>query len=158
MSPTRRRRFWVNLGSPNAVRAVFAGMIVYALIIGGLILGYANVQECLQDYADANARAFQNRAQASAQDRALQLRTDALALSDRQRLIANARATVILVEAINSAGLTSKALSDYQKVNEESLRIFAANETERINIGNERARVENMRASTPLPDAPSDTC
>lgn len=158
---TRKGRFWIAIGSPKAVRFIFAGMLVYALVIGGLMLGYANVQSCLANYSDDAAKSSQTRLVAAAQDRTLNNRVEAVNTSDRQRIIANQRALKSLIDALlagDSARETATALETYNKVNNESLSIFAANERERIAIGGERIKVEKLRASAPAPDAPSETC
>ncbi|MFI7608888.1 hypothetical protein ACIBTV_27760 [Micromonospora sp. NPDC049366] len=43
------------MGTPMMVRVITAGMLVYALIIGGLFVGYVRVQSCLADYSDQAA-------------------------------------------------------------------------------------------------------
>jgi hypothetical protein len=155
----RRVRFLDAIGSPKAVRFIFAGMVIYALVIGGLMLGYANVQSCLARYSDESAKASQVRLSAAAQDRTLNNRTEAVNTSDRQRIIANQRATQTLIESLLEEGDGERlAFLAFNKVNDESLRVFAANERERMDINTERLRVERLRATAPAPDAPSETC
>lgn len=160
MHTTRHGRFLLAIGSPKAVRFIFAGMLVYALVIGGLMLGYADVQHCLANYTDAAARSAQTRAAAAAQDRALNARIEAVSLSDRQRIIANQKASQELIEkSIETDGaVPDEVLLKYTKISDESLRIFLKNEEERAAINEQRRRVEALRDSAPAPDAPSDSC
>lgn len=62
-------KVWRWLGTPGSVRAITAGMLVYALILGGLIVGYSRVTACLTDLGDVDAVATTKRAQAAAEDR-----------------------------------------------------------------------------------------
>lgn len=158
---TRRIKFLDAIGSPKAVRFIFAGMVIYALVIGGLMLGYANVQSCLAKYSDASADSSRIRAEAAAQDRTLNNRVEAVNTSDRQRIIANQRAIRQLLADIMAeprGTASNESLRTYNQVNDESLRIFAANERERMAIGAERLKVEKLRATAPPPNSPSETC
>lgn len=160
MHTTRKGRFLLAIGSPRAVRFIFLGMLIYALVIGGLMLGYTNVQSCLADYSDDAARSSQTRTAAAAQDRNLNNRIEAVNTSDRQRIIVNQRAMRTLVEVIlrGEPPVTAKALAAYNKVNDDSLEIYVRNEKERMAIAAERLKVEELRASAPAPEAPSDSC
>lgn len=156
----RSQRFWIALGSPKAVRVIFALMVCYALIIGGLMLGYANVQNCLTDYTDENARATRIRVQTSADDRALNVRIETVNASDRARIIENQKATRELLIATRDRGgnASEAALTKFIKVSDDSLNIFAVNESERAKIAQERARIDAIRATAPAPAAPSERC
>lgn len=159
MDHNRKSRFWVAIGSPRAVRFIFAGMLVYALVIGGLMLGYAQVQSCLANYSEDAAASTRVRAEAAAQDRTLNNRTEAVNLSDRQRIIINQRATKSLIDDLIDDGQSDDAaFINYNKVNVESLRIFSENEKERNAIGAERLKVEKLRNTAPPPESPSETC
>lgn len=155
---TRRGRFWIAMGSPRAVRVIFALMLVYALVIGGLMLGYARVQQCLARYSDANARSTQIRIQTGADDRRLLLRTQVVDEADRARIIANQRAVLSFIRDINNGRSQTEAFKDLERSTEDSLAVFANNEKERQSIAKERARIEAVRATANPPLPPSEMC
>ncbi len=156
----RGHEFWNGLGSPRTVRIIFLGMIVYFLVLGGLVLGYANVQNCLSAYNNDAARNTKTRAQLSADDRKLNVRIENVNTQDRGRILADQQALQDLVEAAIRAdpAETAKALRDYKKVNEQSLSIFQTNEAERAAIALKRTRIDNARAAATPPDAPGERC
>lgn len=82
---TQTRRAWSWLGTPASVRAISAGMVVYALILAGLVAGYARVSACLTTYNNRAAVATIERTEAAARDRAAQ-RAMAEALSQTDDL------------------------------------------------------------------------
>lgn len=159
---TRRGRFWVALGSPRAVRFVYAIVLIYALIIGGLMLGYTSVQSCLSDYSDLNAKVLQVRGTFTTEERILLQRVEAVSTSDRYRIIANQQALAELVSAVSAAennrAAGERAFTNFRKVSDDSIQIFQRNETERQSIAAERARIDAKRAATPLPGPPSEVC
>lgn len=156
----RAARIWYSIGTARTVRVIFVLMVLYFLVIGGLVLGYANVQNCLAKYSDENAVALRIRAQTGADDRALNNRVDAVDSSDRALIIANQKATRDLIEATanNGGRATIADLRAYEKVSDDSLAIFAVNEQQRAAIRQERARIDTVRSSAPNPDPPSETC
>ncbi|WP_431881583.1 hypothetical protein [Micromonospora chalcea] len=77
------RRAWSALGTPNMVRVISAGMIVYALILGALVVGYTRVQACVTQYSDASARRTAEIATATDRSAAAQIQlADALGGAD----------------------------------------------------------------------------
>lgn len=159
-SHARAARFWVAMGSPRAIRIVYVVMLAYALIIGGLMFGYAKVQSCFADYADANAAVLQVRAKTTTDDRALQQRIDAVAAADRQATIATQASLADLVQtaARGNRNDTRDALLAFAKVNGQGLQTYASDERERTSIAQERARIDAIRAATPIPGPPSEQC
>lgn len=157
---SRGSRIWYSIGTARTVRVIFVLMIMYFLIIGGLVLGYANVQNCLAHYSDENAVALRIRAQTAADDRALNVRVDEVDSSDRARIIDNQKATRDLIEATanNGGRATIADLRAYQNVSNDSLKIFAVNEQARVGIRQERARIDSVRSTAPNPGPPSETC
>lgn len=160
MHTTRRGRFWIALGGPKAVRIIYVIVLFYALVIGGLMLGYADVQKCLQDYSDQNAAALRVRTEASADDRILSQRIENVDKADRVRIIANQAALADLVQsaADNNSLAAESALKHFTEVNDASLKIFQKNEQERTMIAEARRAIDAKRAATPLPEAPSEQC
>lgn len=160
MDSTRTGRFWISLGSPKAVRIIYVVMILYALVLGSLMVGYTHVQSCLAKYADLNANALQVRSQSTFDDRVQQKRVDAVDHSDRARIIANQQALSKLVQAAMSRDgtITNKALADLKKTNDASLHQFAKNEVERTSIAQARAAIDKRRADNPIPGPPSEQC
>jgi hypothetical protein len=157
---TRGSKIWYSIGTARTVRVIFVLMILYFLVIGGLVLGYANVQNCLAHYSDENAIALRIRTQTASDDRALNVRVDEVDTSDRARIIANQKATRDLIEATakNGGTATLADLRAYQKISDDSLAIFATNENQRVSIRQERARIDAVRSTAPNPDPPSETC
>lgn len=160
MHTTRPGRFWIALGGPRAVRIVYVIMLFYAFVIGGLMLGYADVQNCLADYSDQNASALKVRTEASTDDRLLSQRVEAVAKSDRVRIIANQQALNDLIKAFiaGKEATIQQAAVRSQAVNQLSLDQFAANEKERSLIETERAAIEKRRTDAPIPGPPSEQC
>lgn len=157
--PTPARRFWRRLGGPGAVRIVYVFIFVYALIIGGLMVGYSHVQKCLAGYADANAVSSQARTQAAADDRVLLQRVSNVDKSDRDRIFANQQALSKLVRSIVDSGTADrKALNDLVTTSTESLKVFDRNEQERTSIAQARAAIERTRSANPVPGPPSEQC
>ncbi len=159
MSPTKSQQLWIALGGPRAVRIIFILMLLYALVIGGLMLGYANVQSCLADYNDEAAISTRVRIQTGADDRKLNQRIEDVNASDRARIIANQKATRELLIATRDRGAAGdEAINNFIKVSDDILGIFAINENERAKIAQERARIDSIRAGAPTPAPPSERC
>lgn len=158
-------RLWYNLGTAKVVRAIFIGMIIYFLIIGGLVVGYSRVQQCLSDYSDLQAESSAARAQAATIDRDLNARVDELSTSERARLRSDQDAFLDLMNTLLQgkgnevdSAVVQNALAKVRKVNEESAEIGRANDAERARIVQLRARADALRQLNPVPDAPSKTC
>ncbi|MFI5833224.1 hypothetical protein ACIA5A_06055 [Micromonospora sp. NPDC051300] len=66
-------RAWSALGTPTMVRVITAGMLVYAMILGALIIGYTKVQTCVTEYSDQSARRTSEIAQATNRSAAAQI-------------------------------------------------------------------------------------
>jgi multidrug efflux pump subunit AcrB len=159
---TRRGRFWVALGGPKAVRTIYVIMLFYALVLGGLMLGYADVQKCLADYSDQNALATKARADAGTDDRLLNQRVAAVDQSDRIRIIENQQALAELAKAaaLGQGNTTAArdALAKFQRTSDVSLEIFRKNQEERTSIAQARAAIDKKRSDNPVPSPPSEQC
>lgn len=128
--------------------------VVYALAILFLFLGYSKVQACLSSYSDMSATSTSIRAEAAAQDRALDIREKALDAADRNRLLINQQAMITLLAGEGGP----KAIEVFSDSNVESVRIFSANQKARVVIEAARTKVEAQRSSAPPPAPPSETC
>lgn len=159
---SRGGRFWFNLGSARTVRVIFVAMIVYFLIIGGLVLAYSNVQNCLQDYSDQQAASNKARAEAAAIDRQINAEYDDLSTSERARLRVDQDAFLDLLRAINRQGADSSAarvaLEKAEQVNKDSAAIGKVNDRARYALNQQRAQAEALRQLNPVPEAPSEEC
>lgn len=162
MQSTRTGRFWIALGGPKAVRIVYVIMLFYALVLGGLMLGYADVQQCLSDYSDQNALSTKARAEAATDDRLLNQRIESVNHSDRVRIIENQAALAELVKAAaasdNNPAAGREAFAKFQRTSDVSLDIFRKNEEERTSIEQARAAIEKKRSDNPVPPPPSEQC
>lgn len=69
---TKARSAWSWLGTAASVRVITLGMVIYALVLAGLVAGYARVSACVATYSNAAARSTSERADAAAQDRQAQ--------------------------------------------------------------------------------------
>ncbi|MET0698597.1 MAG: hypothetical protein ABWY93_02935 [Mycobacterium sp.] len=156
----RSREMLLTLGTPKAIRIIFALMILYALVIGGLVVGYSKVQACLADYTNQSAQSTAVRTQAAAEDRALNAREAAVDQSDRVRIRASNDATLVFIQNVaeTRGQPTPAALAEFRKVNATSAVIFDQNENERVKITTERRNIEARRAASPPPAPPSETC
>lgn len=157
----RQRQVWRALGTPSAVRVVTFLMLVYAVVIGALVFGYAKVQSCVTDYSNSAATSTKARAAAAADDRRLNDSESKLEDSDRSRLRANAGAlSGLLVTLAKPASEAERkaAFETLLRVDAESAKILDANEVQRQGIRRERAQVEAQRAKNPPPPPPSETC
>jgi hypothetical protein len=153
---------WGALGTPKAVRIISIGMLVYFFVIGGLVVGYSKVSNCIAEYADQSARSTAARAAAAAEDRRLDKAEGKLEDSDRARLAADQAAlTAALQVVMNPDADRSKragAFASLLEVNEKTTRVLAANAEQREQIRLERAQVEAERQRNPVPAPPSETC
>lgn len=155
--------FWYNLGSARSVRIIFVCMVVYFLIIGGLVLGYAKVQKCIADYSEVQNISSRARSEAATIDRELNARYDELSTAERNRLGTDQDAFLELMDVLASPEARSPvvvrvALAKVRKVNEESRRISKVNDAERIQLDQRRAKAEALRQLNPVPEAPSKKC
>jgi hypothetical protein len=155
----RGSRFWEGLGSARTVRVIFIGMIVYFVVIGMLVFGYAKVQTCLAQYSNESAAATKMRVQLAADDRVLNQRIEAVDDSDRARIIADQKATRDLLVAVNKNGrATRQDIDNFLATSNGSIKIFSTNERERQSIAEERARIDAARAQAAPPPAPKERC
>ncbi len=160
---SRKQKIWYSLGSARTVRIIFIAMVIYFLIIGGLVLGYSNVQQCLADYSDAQAESNRARAEAAAIDRKINARYDELSTSERARLRVDQEAFLdllkVLIEgdSLNSSA-AQVALAKVEKVNSDSAAIGRVNDKERFQLNQERAQAEALRTLNPAPGPPSQEC
>lgn len=157
-----RRRVWAALGTPSTVRVVTFLMLVYAVVIGALVFGYARVQSCLADYSNDAAVSTSARARAAADDRRLNDAEAAIADSDRVRYRANSKALsdLLVTLAQPAADKTDReaAFANLLRVDAESSRVLDASEVKRQQIRRERAQIEAERAKNPPPPPPSEIC
>lgn len=157
---SRPQRFWQSLGTPSAVRVVVVLVLVYAVVIGALFVGYVKVQSCVTKYSDEAARSTKARADAAAEDRLLNAADSALEDSDRAALRANAAAlTATLQATVTRDEKTVKAaFGRLLATQEKSAKVLDGNEVKRLGIRKERAAIEARRAQSPPPPPPSETC
>ena len=93
---TAPRRAWGWLGTAASVRLITLGMLVYAIILGGLVAGYARVSNCVATYSNAAARSTTERTEAAGQDRqALRALASALAVGGQDADVQTAAAGVV---------------------------------------------------------------
>ncbi len=156
----RRRTVWAALGTPSAVRVVTVLMMVYALVIGALVFGYAKVQGCVTRYSDLAATSTKARAEAAAEDRELNAVAEALNDSDR---LANRNADAAMNRVVQSlvAGdprKTQAAIEALLVQQRKSAAVYAENERKRQGVRQDRQAIEERRAKTPPPPPPSETC
>jgi hypothetical protein len=155
---SRPRRVWASLGTQNAVRAVIALVVVYALIIGALVVGYARVSTCLAKYADRSAVSATARSDAAAEDRQADEAERAINESERVRLAANDAALDKVLIASNGTdrAKTLAAFKELLAVRAETARQRRANDARRDALAAQRARTEEDRRRNPPP--PSQSC
>ncbi|WBB94168.1 hypothetical protein [Verrucosispora sp. WMMC514] len=154
------RRIWSWLGTPGSVRAITAGMLVYALLIGALVFGYARVSNCLASYADASARSTAARAQAAAEDRAVG-EADRRITEQERAAAARAEAAldaVLRAMASQDRDRTQSAFADLLRVRDEVAEVRAGAAAARKENDAMRARIEQRRAEHPVPPPPSQSC
>ncbi|MEV5211315.1 hypothetical protein AB0K35_27965 [Micromonospora sp. NPDC053740] len=154
------RRVWTWLGTPGSVRVITAGMVVYALLIGALVFGYARVSGCLAQYADASARSTAARATAAGEDRAVDEADRRVNERDRA---ASARADdaldrVLLAMARRDEAATQAAFRDLLKVRAEVAQVRAESAAARVANNETRARNDDARKQNPVPPPPSQSC
>ncbi len=160
---SRAGKMWFNLGSPRTVRIIFIAMIIYFVIIGGLVLGYSQVQNCLSDYSDEQAVSAQARAEAARLDREINKQYDDLSTSERARLRADQDALLDLVRLLSAgrdidSSAVQVALEKVEKVNRESAEIGKTNDDFRRDLNQKRASADALRQLNPVPEAPSEQC
>ncbi|MBF9135337.1 hypothetical protein I0C86_41540 [Plantactinospora sp. S1510] len=144
---TVAHRAWSALGTPTTVRIITAGMLVYAIMIGALVFGYARVSSCLASYADASAKSTAARADAAAEDRAL-------AELDRQAAVRNEDALDETLQAMARGG----SQAEVQKSFDRLLLVRAETARIRTEANTTRADIEERRRLNPVPPPPSESC
>lgn len=153
---------WGALGTPKSVRVITVLMMVYAVVIGALVFGYAKVSGCLATYADRSATSQAVRAEAAAEDRKLNDAESVLADSDRQRYRQDKAAMSNLLVTLGRPGVAQEqkaaAYANLLKVDNETAKVLDANEAERREIRAERRQIEERRKLNPVPPPPSETC
>jgi hypothetical protein len=157
---SRPRRVWASLGTQNAVRGVIALVLVYALIIGALVFGYARVSTCLAKYADKSSTSTTARSNAAAEDRkADQVERD-INEAERVRLAANDAALDKVLIATSGTDQAKKiaAFKELLAVRAETARQRKVNDVRREDLTALRARTEQARLSNPIPPPPSQSC
>ncbi len=160
---SRAGKVWYSLGSPRTVRMIFIAMIVYFLIIGGLVLGYARVQTCLADYSDEQATSAKARGEAARVDREINKEYDDLSTSERARLRADQDALLDLVRQLSAgrdidSSAVQVALAKVEQVNKESFEIGRVNDQARRDLDQKRASADALRTLNPVPGPPSEKC
>lgn len=154
------KRLWTWLGTPASVRAITAGMVVYALLIGALMFGYARVSSCLAEYAEASARSQAARSAASDQDR--QVEEADRAIQERDRAAA-ARADDALDKVLQASARQDRqgardAFAELVRVRADVARVRAESAAAQRANNAIRAKNEEARAQNPLPPPPSQSC
>lgn len=154
------RRVWTWLGTPGSVRAITAGMVVYALLIGALVFGYARVSGCLAEYAEASALSNAARSQAADEDRAVDEADRRITERDRA---AAARADDALDKVLKATARQDRpaaqtAFAELLRVRAEVARVRAESAAAQRANNATRARTEEARAANPLPPPPSQSC
>ncbi|PZG17814.1 hypothetical protein C1I95_14790 [Micromonospora craterilacus] len=154
------RRIWSWLGTPGSVRAITAGMVVYALLIGALVFGYARVSSCLAGYADASAVSTAARAKAASEDRAVDEADRRITEQERD---AGARAddaldAVLQAMAAQDRERTEATFADLLRVRAEVAEVRATAAAARQANNEQRAANEQRRVANPIPPPPSESC
>lgn len=154
------KRLWTWLGTPASVRAITAGMVVYALLIGALVFGYARVSSCLAQYAEASAQSQAARSVAADEDRAVDEADRAIQERDRA---AAARADDALDKVLQASArqdrpATQAAFAELLRVRADVARVRAESTAAQRANNQIRARNDEARARNPLPPPPSQSC
>lgn len=154
------RRVWQSLGTPVAVRAVVLLVLIYAVVIGALFVGYVKVQSCVTKYSNEAAVSTKARADAAAEDRRLNVAESALEDSDRAALRANATALTAVLQATvtRDEPRVRRAFTRLLSTQQRSATALDGNEVKRREIRRQRAEIEARRAQSPPPPPPSETC
>lgn len=135
-------------GRVKGSQAIGALMIVYALVIGLLVYGYADVSNCLASYADRSATSTNARAVLAGEDRALDER-DRQARDRAEVALDNALAALVAVP--NNQQKTALAFANLVTVRKEVAAV-------RVETNRQRAENEAQRKKSPPPPPPSQTC
>lgn len=154
------RRAWGWLGTPGSVRAIGAGMLAYALVIGLLVYGYARVSSCNSRYAEASATATAARIAIAAEDRVLDESDRALDDSDREAGQRSDKALDVVLQALaeQDEAKSAAAFTELLKVRGATAATYALNnETRKANKAT-RAANEEERRRNPAPPPPSQSC
>jgi hypothetical protein len=160
VTASRRTRLWAALGTQRAVRIVTVLMLVYALVIGALVFGYAKVQSCVTNYSNVAAQSTKARADAAAEDRRLNDAEGRLDDSDRAVNRANSKALSAVVQSFvdGDRAVTQAKFQQLLATDKVSAKTLDDNEKARQLIRSERAQIENLRRMNPPPPPPSETC
>jgi Skp family chaperone for outer membrane proteins len=152
-------KVWNSLGTQRAVRVISLLMVLYLVVIGFLVFGYARVSSCLADYADRSAVSQTARAEAAAQDRQLDLAERDLDESDRLANREFAKALSAVLSSFNATKAEQKqAYFDLLEQDKKTSAQLDSNEKNREAIKRARVKNEAYRKSHPVPPPPSESC
>lgn len=147
---------WWPVG-PGMIRLITAGMILYAVVLGCLVAGYARVSGCIASYAERSAASTAARADLAAQDRML----DEASRKAQQR--ADDAIDVFLCSLAGAPGqcktiVQGEPRPTRQQAYAQLLAVRLDVSHERARISTQRAANEKERAAHPVPAPPSQTC
>lgn len=153
------RRLWASLGTQSAVRVISVMMLIYLLVIGFLVVGYSRVSSCLADYANKSAVSTNARANASAQDRTLDLQERQLDEADRKANRDFSKALSAVLNSFNESQAERKAAYVALLAQDKKTSIVLdQDQKSRAEIQAARAQNEEARKSNPIPPPPSESC
>lgn len=150
---------WNSLGTQRAVRVISLLMVLYLIIMGFLVFGYARVSSCLANYADKSAVSTNARANAAAQDRQLDLAERDLDESDRLANRAFSKSlSKVLVSFNESQAERKQAYLDLLAQDKVTAGTLDKNEKSREALRKARVENEEQRKLNPVPASPSQSC
>lgn len=157
MSPAERA--FSSLGTTRARNIILVMLLIYALLIGALMMLYVNIASCVSDYANKSAISTNARAQAAAEDRKLDQASVNLQESDRKANREFSRALSAVLRSFGESEASRKtAYQELLLVDEQTSKVLDDNADKRNVIRLQRLEIEKQRAANPPPPPPSETC
>ncbi len=146
-------------GTTRLRNIILVLLLVYAIVIGFLVAGYANVSSCLADYAEKSAVSTNARATIASPARQLDVAERVLSESDRQANRAFSKAlSKVLVTLDGTQAAQRAAYADLLAQDAKTAATLDTNEKSREAIRKARAQNEENRKLNPVPPPPSRDC
>lgn len=161
---TRRRlnlvRLWAvhMLSSPTALAATVLVAVAGLLLAFYVALAQINLTNCLAAYNEAAALSTQARAQAAAEDRALDKRALAIDADDRRLDRQDDAALDTVLASMGGPAFDVEAFKSLRRLRAATAEARRVNDVDRYELASARREVELRRAANPPPAPPSQSC
>jgi hypothetical protein len=148
------------LSSQSAIAAMVLVSACGLVLAAYVAVAQYNQQDCQARYNELSAKSQAARSAAATEDRAADRIEREINEKERTRLVANEDAldTVLIAMGTDDRSSTEQAFIELLSVRAETARMREANGAQRALLAAQRARTEENRRRSPVPDPPSEMC